>query len=540
MIHGLLRREAGDGRKDAEGICGEEEHVLRMAANTGDHSVVDEFDGIGSAGIFGVANVGVIGNAGGGIEHHILEHRSVTDRVKDLRLLLLGEVDALGVAAAFEIEDAGGTPSMFVVADEMAQRIGGEGGLAGPGEAEEQRRFAVVADVGGAMHGEDVAVGQQIIHDAEDRLLHFAGVLGASNEDDVTGEVGEDECAGAGAISFRLGVKLGRGDHGEFGNVRSEFTLGGPDEELLYEERVPRVFRDDADGQLIRGVGTGKQIEHKQFPLAKVIDDALQQGIEFFRGEGLVDLAPVCAGTRKVVFHQEFIAGGASGSRPGKGYERAVRGLDGIAAGQRGFNQLLGGKISLHAGGGAEIIETFGNGSAAHRAFSLRQTGHWGTARIIVPLTAQRWQKWRWFGCRTPGKIGREPENCLDNGERWQPMGLADFLEHGVEVLQNLLDADGVELAGAVQSLLDGALEIMPGGLSCERVGDDLAGALFLLHPGHGGQGDPDGSSIDVETNVHRIGMAGGDGDDGCLPGAVEVFAGPAVGYVEVFVHRTT
>ena len=125
---------------------------------------------------------------------------------------------------------------------------------------------------------------QQEIHHAEDRLLHLAGIRRAANEHDVPGEVGENECAGTGAISFRFGVKLRRGDHGKFGNVRSEFTLSGLDEELLYEERVPGVLRDDADRQLIRGGGTGKKIEHKQFPLAKVIDDTLQQGIKFFRG----------------------------------------------------------------------------------------------------------------------------------------------------------------------------------------------------------------------------------------------------------------
>jgi len=31
--------------------------------------------------------------------------------------------------------------------------------------------------------------------------------------------------------------------------------------------------------------------------------------------------------------------------------------------------------------------------------------------------------------------------------------------------------------------------------------------------------------------------VACGDGDDGALPAAVEVFAGPAVGYMEIFVH---
>jgi hypothetical protein len=49
---------------------------------------------------------------------------------------------------------------MFVVADQAAVRVGGQRGLAGAGQAEEQRGFAVAADIGAAMHRQHAAAGQ--------------------------------------------------------------------------------------------------------------------------------------------------------------------------------------------------------------------------------------------------------------------------------------------------------------------------------------------------------------------------------------------
>src|SRR4051794_12927306 len=90
-----------------------------------------------------------------------------------------------------------------------------------------------------------------------------------------------------------------------------------------------------------------------------------------------------------------------------------------------------------------------------------------GKARIIVPLTAQHWQKWRWVGCRNSGGCATRES---DDGERRKVVGLAHFVQHGVQVLQHLFHADGVELARAVETLLNGALEIVPRGLRGECV----------------------------------------------------------------------
>src|SRR6059058_3030134 len=66
---------------------------------------------------------------------------------------------------------------------------------------------------------------------------------------------------------------------------------------------------------------------------------------------------------------------------------------------------------------------------------------------------------------------------------------------------------------------------------------DYLAGAALLLDPSKVGHGDPDGAAVDLKANVGSVGMAGGDGDHGSLPLAMQFFPGPAVGYLEVFVH---
>ena len=51
MIHRLLFAELGNGRKDAEGIAGEKDDVGGMTGDAGDEGVLDELDGVGSAGI---------------------------------------------------------------------------------------------------------------------------------------------------------------------------------------------------------------------------------------------------------------------------------------------------------------------------------------------------------------------------------------------------------------------------------------------------------------------------------------------------------
>jgi len=116
-------------------------------------------------------------------------------------------------------------------------------------------------------------------------------------------------------------------------------------------------------------------------------------------------------------------------------------------------------------------------------------------------------------------------------------VGLAGFGQDCFEVLEDFFDAHGVDFTAGVVAFFNDGFEVVAGDLCCQLVGDDLAGALLLFDPGVAGEGDPHGPVVYVEADIDGVGVAGGDGHDVGFPAAVEVFAGPAVGYVEVFVH---
>jgi len=129
------------------------------------------------------------------------------------------------------------------------------------------------------------------------------------------------------------------------------------------------------------------------------------------------------------------------------------------------------------------------------------------------------------------------PNIRIDDGEAGKIVGATCLFDNGVGVLEDLVDGHGVHLATVVVSRLDGVLKIPASGLGGQIVGDNVTGAASLFDPGQVWHGDPDGTAIDGEADVRGIGVAGGDSDNGSLPFAVKDFAGPAVGYLEVFIH---
>jgi hypothetical protein len=128
------------------------------------------------------------------------------------------------------------------------------------------------------------------------------------------------------------------------------------------------------------------------------------------------------------------------------------------------------------------------------------------------------------------------PDVWIDNGEAGKIVGAAGLFDDGVGVFQNLIDGHGVHLATVVVTGLNGVLKVPAGGLGSEVVGDDIAGAALLLDPGQVWHRDPDRAAVDGEADIGGVGVPGGNRDDGSLPFAVQVFAGPAVDYIELFI----
>src|SRR5215213_6960214 len=99
--------------------------------------VLDVLQGVSGAGVLGGVPVLVVDLAALAVHRDVLQHAPEADGVVDLVLLLLGEVDGLGVAAPLEVEDALLGPAVLVVAYQPALGVRRERGLAGPGEPEE-------------------------------------------------------------------------------------------------------------------------------------------------------------------------------------------------------------------------------------------------------------------------------------------------------------------------------------------------------------------------------------------------------------------
>lgn len=133
-----------------------------------------------------------------------------------------------------------------------------------------------------------------------------------------------------------------------------------------------------------------------------------------------------------------------------------------------------------------------------------------------------------WIGLGVGGGCGYESREVA---------GVPGFVENGVEVLEDFIDGHGVHLTSVIVTGFDGAFKIAASDLRGEGVSYDVAGTFFLLDPGEAGHGDPDGSAVDVESDINGVSVAGGDGDDVSSPATVQRLASPAVGCEKVFVH---
>jgi hypothetical protein len=106
VVASLFGGKTGDGREYTECIAGKHDDVAGLTVdNAGNFSVGDVFDGVGAAGVFCDADIIIIWNAGSGVVDNVFEDRTISNGVVDIRLLLGGEVDALGVTTTLNVED---------------------------------------------------------------------------------------------------------------------------------------------------------------------------------------------------------------------------------------------------------------------------------------------------------------------------------------------------------------------------------------------------------------------------------------------------
>lgn len=218
--------------------------------------------GYSPSGVLGEGRVVVVDLARVLVEHDVLENRTEADGAKDIRLLLGRETDALGVAAALDVEHAALAPAVLVVADQRAVGVGRERRLARAGEAEEERDVAVLALVGRRVQRQHVVDdGHLVEQDGEDALLHLARVLGAQDDHLLVGKVNGDRGARGHAFGEAVGRERARIVDRIVGVEVLELLAGRADEHVPHEQGMVRAGADNADADPVLLVPAGIAVD---------------------------------------------------------------------------------------------------------------------------------------------------------------------------------------------------------------------------------------------------------------------------------------
>ena len=393
MVHGLRFGEPGNGRQDAEGVAGKENDVLRVTGLAREVDVRDVRDRVARAGIFGERLIVEVQCVAFFVEHHVFEHGAeAAGGRENFRLALRVEADDLGVTAAFDVEDAVVAPAVFVVADQHPLRIGREGGFAGAREAEEKGHVGATFTrgvVGAAVHGQDAAFGQHVVHDREDALLDFAGILRAADEHQALREVEQNEGRGAGAVAFGHGEETRHVDDGEVGPVVEQLgAVGFAHEHVLGEEVLPCVLVDDTHVDAVPRIGTGIAVEHEKIAALEVALDLTEEAFETFRLDCLVDGAPPDVRFAARFFDHKFVVRRTAGVHSGVGHQRAFSGDVGFPTGDGLFVEAGRRQVPVDGAGVGDAVD-FEAVAADERTGILhhKPLGNGSPSRVVLGWT---------------------------------------------------------------------------------------------------------------------------------------------------------
>ena len=157
VVHRLLTRQTAHRRQHSRSIAGEKDQMPRVPRHAGHPRVWYALDWIGRTGIFCNRAGLKIDDTTHRVVDNVFQHGSKANRRMDFRLLVRREMNALGIAAAFDIEHASISPAMLIIADQPTQGIGRKRCLAGAGQTKKQRDISRLPAAGnafvrGAMH----------------------------------------------------------------------------------------------------------------------------------------------------------------------------------------------------------------------------------------------------------------------------------------------------------------------------------------------------------------------------------------------------
>ena len=349
VVLGLLGGQDADRGQNAERISRQEDDVLggrgrRDRAN----DVLDVVDGVGHTGVLGDGLVSEVDLALA-VNGNVLQQSVALDGVVDIRLRVLIQVDDLGVAAALEVEDAVVVPAVLVIADEQTLGVGGQGGLAGAGQTEEDGSvLALLIGVGRAVHGSNALQRQEVVHHGEHALLHLAAVPGVDDDLLLAGDVeGNAGLAVQAQLLVVLNLSLGSIVNNEVRLEVGQLLGGGLDEHIGDKVCLPGHFHDEADRHAGILVCAAESIHDEQALVAQLLLGNVLNGRPGGLGHGVVVVLVLVAGPPDgvlgvLVNNDVLVLGGTAGVNAGHNVDSAQLGdLALLIAGQLGFGLFL-------------------------------------------------------------------------------------------------------------------------------------------------------------------------------------------------------
>ena len=276
-------------------------------------------DGVGHTGVLSDRLVSEV-DVALGIQSDVLQQSVALDGVVDIGLGLLIQVDDLSVAAALEVEHAVVVPAVLVIADQQTLGIGGQGGLAGAGQTEEDGGvLAVLVGVGRAVHGSNALQRQEVVHHGEHTLLHLAAVPGVDDDLLLAGDVEQHSSLGVQAqLLVVLDLSLGSVVNNEIRLEVLQLLSGGTDEHIGNEVCLPGHFHDETHCHAGILVGAAESIHDVQALVGQLLLSDLLDSLPSLLGSGVVVVLVLIAGPPHgvlgvLVHHDELVLGRTAG-----------------------------------------------------------------------------------------------------------------------------------------------------------------------------------------------------------------------------------
>ena len=304
MIHSFFLRQTGNRRQYAKGVSRQENDSLRMRRYTRLDGIRNIIERICRPGILRIPGIKVIRLPGCRVEHDIFQNGTITDCIINERFRLERKPDTFCITAALNIENAMIAPAMLIITDKLPVRIRRKRCLAGTRKSKEQRRTAICADIGRAVHRQDAFLRQNIVHHRENGLLHLTSITAATNEHHLFIEIQDDERLGMRMIQFRLSQYA---RHADDGKARQGLRLCLRfDEKLLDKKMLPGLLIDELHLQPIVRVGTGIDIRNIQLMIpGKGFHFCIEMIKGLYRARRIIRPADKIMNRRRI--HNEFI-----------------------------------------------------------------------------------------------------------------------------------------------------------------------------------------------------------------------------------------